>query len=89
MQALTIEAVNHDSARAFADALAGFDGELIETGEDGKWLVRVALDNSDEALSSVLNELAKFITQQADGPAVLELDGHSYTLYPTDPPSPG
>jgi hypothetical protein len=86
MQAITIDAASQESARSMLDALADFDGQLVETVE-GHFQVVVALARSDRIVE-VLNALERYVTERGDGPSKLEYEGHSYTVHP-EPPSDG
>jgi hypothetical protein len=85
MQSLTIEARSLESAREFCAALSEFDAELAETGNGG-YQVKVAFAAGNRAILRVLRALEDHVTERADGPAKLDLDGRGYTIHPaTDP----
>jgi hypothetical protein len=85
MQTLTISAVTLESAKGFRYGLAGFQAELVE-GQDGSYLVEIALGKGDCEIIAVLNALAEYVTHRGQGPAEVGLAGRTYKLHPTDPP---
>ena len=86
MKTLTIRAASPESAQGFCAALEDFGAELAETAE-GTLLVTVRFKGSNQEIVSVLRALEDCVSQRSDGPAVVGLGGHTYTLHATDPPS--
>jgi hypothetical protein len=81
MRTLTIEASSAESARAFVDALAGFDVSLAES-ETGGYLVEVKVSGDDQEVVDLLDALEEHVTNRGHGPAQFEVEGHAYTLHP-------
>jgi len=84
MRTLTIEAANSESARGFQQALTGFQVELAENPQ-GSYLLKVTVNGDDRQIIELLNAIETHVTQRGDGPARLDLDGHSYTMHPQQP----
>ena len=84
MKTLTIKATSEESARGFLSGLTGFDAELLQ-GEDGSYLVEIALGGPDVEIVAVLNALEDYVSRRGEGPAEVDLSGRSYKLHPTDP----
>jgi hypothetical protein len=82
LQTLTIKARSTESARGLLDALSMFHPELVE-GEDGGQSVVVDLGN-DRDIIAVLNALERCVSDRADGPVPLELEGRTYTMHPAE-----
>jgi hypothetical protein len=83
MQTLTIKAKTLESARGFADGLAGFQAEL-ERAADGSYLVEITLGGTDGEIIAVLNAIEQYVTHRAEGPAHVGLAGRTYELHPAD-----
>jgi hypothetical protein len=81
MQTLTIEAASAASARGMIDALSEFRASLV-VDETGRNKVVVELGADDREIGGVLNALEQHVTERAEGPARLELEGREYTLHP-------
>jgi hypothetical protein len=86
MQTLTIKAMTLESARGFMSGLASFQAQLLES-EDGSYLVQITLGRGDREVIALLNALEAYVSQRAQGPAEIGLDGRTYKLHPADPPS--
>lgn len=80
MNTITIEAATPESALALYEALADFGAEL-RASEDGRRFIDVELRGSDRKIVDVLNAVEDYVTRRNDGPARIELGGHTYTLY--------
>jgi uncharacterized protein (UPF0262 family) len=77
---LTIGPASLERARAMLECLRGFEAELVES-EDGRYDVQVSLDD-DRDISRVLGAIDTHVTERADGPARLDLDGRHYLIEP-------
>jgi uncharacterized protein (UPF0262 family) len=77
---LTIGPASLERARAMLECLRGFEAELVEN-EDGRYDVQVSLDD-DRDISRVLGAVDTHVTERADGPARLDLDGRHYLIDP-------
>ena len=86
MQTLKIEAASPASAHAMIDALAEFQAELVED-PDGRSEVVVTLGGGDQNIVKVLNALERYVTERANEPARIELEGRKYTMHPEPDPS--
>jgi hypothetical protein len=64
------------------ECLRGFEAELVES-EDGRYDVQVSLDNNRD-INRVLGAIDTHVTERADGPARLDLDGRHYLIEPGD-----
>jgi hypothetical protein len=62
------------------DCLEGFEAGLVE-GEAGRYEVQVSLDG-DRDINDVLGTIDAHVTERADGPARLDLDGRRYLIEP-------
>jgi hypothetical protein len=62
------------------ECLEGFEAELVEN-EDGHYQVQVSLDG-DRDIGNVLGAIDTHVTERADGPARLDLDGRRYHIEP-------
>ena len=62
------------------ECLRGFQAELVES-EDGRYDVQVSLDD-DRDISRVLGAIDTHVTERADGPTRLDLDGRRYLIEP-------
>jgi hypothetical protein len=62
------------------ECLRGFEAELVEH-EDGRYDVQVSL-NGDRDINRVLGAIDTHVTERADGPARLDLDGRRYLIEP-------
>ena len=82
MDSLVIHAASRDSAEGFCSALSALRATLIQ-GENGRYRVEIPVDGDREILA-VLSAIESYVCARADGPARLDLDGHRYTLHPTD-----
>jgi hypothetical protein len=80
MQRLTIEASSLTVATGLMNALAEFRPESTAK-EFGRYQVSVDLASSDEQIIAVLNALEEHVSERNDGPARVELNGHSYTMH--------
>ena len=80
MQNLTIRAATADSARAMVAALCEFHCALSE--DNGHHELVVTFGDGDREIVRVLSALARYVTEWADGPARIELDGRVYTMHP-------
>ena len=85
METLTISAASLDSAQDFCAALADFRTELTEA-EPGAFLVTINFNGSNQEIVAVLRALEECVSRRSDGPAVVGLNGQTYTLHATDPP---
>ena len=81
MHTLTIGAASLQSARGFLDSLDGFQAELIESAP-GEYQLRITLHGGRE-VHDVLRAIDEAVTERANGPIRLDLDGQHYTLEPT------
>jgi hypothetical protein len=70
---LTIGAASLQSARGFLDNLDGFQAELVES-TPGEYQVRIHLHGGRE-IHEALHAIDKAVTERANGPVRLELDG--------------
>jgi hypothetical protein len=78
-QTLTIGPGSLERARAMLECLGGFEAEIVER-EDGLYVqVRLA---SDRDINRVLGAIDTHVSERADGPARLDLDGRRYLLEP-------
>jgi hypothetical protein len=77
---LTIGAASLQSARGFLDSLDGFRAELVETAPD-QYEVRIDLRGKGE-IHEALRAIDSHVTERADGPASVDLDGQRYTVEP-------
>jgi hypothetical protein len=80
LQTLTIGPASLEKARAMLECLLGFEAELVES-EDGRYDVRVSL-GEDRDINRVLGAIDTHVTERADGPARLDLDGRHYLIEP-------
>lgn len=80
MLTITIEAATPESAHALFQALAGYC-RVLRQGDDGRQFVDVDLRRGDREIVEVLNTVEEYVTHRNDGPARVELDGHTYTLH--------
>lgn len=62
------------------ECLEGFEAELVE-GEGGRYQVQVNLEG-DRDIGNVLGAIDTHVTERADGPARLDLDGRHYLIEP-------
>jgi hypothetical protein len=60
--------------------LGGFEAELVER-EAGRYAVLISLDG-DRDINDVLGTIDAHVTERADGPARLDLDGRRYLIEP-------
>jgi hypothetical protein len=79
-QTLTIGPGSLERARAMLECLGGFEVELVES-EDGRYDVQVSLA-SDRDINRVLAAIDTYVSERADGPARLDLDGRRYLIEP-------
>jgi uncharacterized protein (UPF0262 family) len=79
-QTLTIGPASLERARAMLACLGGFGAELVES-EDGRYDVQVSLAG-DRDINRVLGAIDTHVTERADGPARLDLNGRRYLLEP-------
>ena len=80
MQTLTIGPASPEKAQAMLECLRGFEAELVEC-EDGRYDVQVRL-KVDRDINLVLGAIDTYVTERADGPARLDLDGRHYLIEP-------
>lgn len=85
MRTLTIEASSPESARGFLEALVEFQASLSE--RDGRSTVRVELRGDDQEIVDLLNTLEDHVTTRASGPALVDFEGHVYTMHPRPMPA--
>jgi hypothetical protein len=81
VRSLTIEAKSLESAQALYSALSGFRPELRAREADGYW-VTVDVGGSDQEIVAVLDALVRHVSERADGPAHVVLDGRQYSVHP-------
>jgi hypothetical protein len=62
------------------ECLGGFEAELVES-EDGRYQVQIILA-ADRDINRVLGVIDTHVTERADGPARLDLDGRRYLIEP-------
>jgi hypothetical protein len=62
------------------ECLCGFEAEVVES-EDGRYEVQVILAG-DRDINRVLGAIDTHVTERADGPARLDLDGRRYLIEP-------
>jgi len=79
MERITIHAASRASGRAMLAALSEFRTELRES-EHGCAVI-VTLGKGDAEIAAVLRALDDFVTQRADGPGHVELNGRSYVMH--------
>jgi hypothetical protein len=77
---LRIGAASLESARALLECLRGLEAELIES-DDGNYEVQISLAG-DREINDALGAIDRHVTERADGPARLDLDGRQYLLEP-------
>jgi hypothetical protein len=80
VQTLTIGPASLERARAMLECLGGFEAELVEN-EDGRYEVQVIL-SGDRDINRVLGAIDAHVTERAEGPARLELEGRRYLIEP-------
>lgn len=80
MQTLTIRAGTLEVADGLSVALDGFQPEM-NLSTVGGYEVTVAIDENPAQLASILEALQSYLTQRDEG-AVIQLNGHRYTLQP-------
>lgn len=83
MESFVIHAASRKSAEGFRSALSEFHAELVE-GKNGRCQVEVTVGRSNKTILAALSALEEYVSTRAQGPARLDLDGHPYTLHPTD-----
>jgi hypothetical protein len=79
MAILTVEAESFVAANALCLALSGFEAELAD---DEGCRVRVVLHGGDGEMVALLNTIQRHVTDRMEGPALIGLNGSSYTLSP-------
>ena len=79
-QTVTIGPASLERARAILECLRGFKAEIVES-KDGRYDVQVSLDD-DRDINRVLGAIDTHVTERADGPARLDLDGRHYLIEP-------
>ena len=62
------------------ECLRGFEAELVEN-EDGRYDVQVSLA-TDRDINRILGAIDTHVSERADGPARLDLDGRRYLIEP-------
>jgi hypothetical protein len=80
MEKMAIHAASPESAYAMLAALSPFGAELADDGALGREVV-VDLHSDDAEIVAVLHALQKYVTERADGPARVELNGHRYVMH--------
>jgi hypothetical protein len=80
LQTLTIGPASLERAQAMLDCLQGFAAELVQN-EDGRYEVRVSVDSGRD-INRALGAIDAHVTERADGPARLDLDGRRYLIEP-------
>ena len=80
LRTLTIGPASLERARAMLECLLGFEAVLLEN-EDGRYDVQVSL-HDDRDINRVLGAIDTHVTERADGPARLDLDGRHYLIEP-------
>ena len=80
LQTLTIGPASRERARAMLECLRDFEAELVDN-EDGRYHVQVSLED-DRDINRVLGAIDTHVTERADGPARLDLDGRHYLIEP-------
>jgi uncharacterized protein (UPF0262 family) len=79
-QTLRIGPASRERARAILDCLRGFEAELVES-EDGSYDVQVILAG-DRDINRALGAIDTHVSERADGPVRLDLDGRRYLIEP-------
>jgi hypothetical protein len=62
------------------ECLRDFEAELVDN-EDGRYDVQVSL-HDDRDINRVLGAIDTHVTERADGPTRLDLDGRRYLIEP-------
>jgi hypothetical protein len=79
-QTLTIGPASLERARAMLESLRGFEAELVKS-EDWGYDVQVILAG-DRDINRVLAVIDTHVSERADGPARLDLEGRRYLIEP-------
>jgi uncharacterized protein (UPF0262 family) len=77
---VTIGPAGLERAQAMLESLRDFEAELVEN-DDGRYDVQVSLDN-DRDINRVLGAIDTHVTDRADGPARIDLNGRDYLIEP-------
>jgi hypothetical protein len=80
LQTLIIAVASLESGRAFLECLRGFEAELVQS-EDGNYQVQISI-TGDRDINDALGAIDRHVTERADGPARLDLDGRHYLIEP-------
>jgi hypothetical protein len=86
MDSLVIHAASLESAQGFSAGLAEFRGKLVGPDEYGRYTVEFTIEGGDRRIDALLHALEEYVSHRGDGPALLELSGHRYTLHPVPEP---
>jgi hypothetical protein len=81
MRAITIEAKSLGSARRLYNALGEFHPELSGSEDEG-YRVSVELGTRERRLLEVLDAIERYVTEIGADPALINVDGHRYTMHP-------
>lgn len=82
MEKLRIQAATPETGREMLAALSEFKAELLESS-DGCEVV-ISFGGDDHKIIGVLDVLERYVTERANGPARMELNGKSYVLNPVE-----
>ena len=80
LRTVTIGPAGLERAQAMLESLRDFEAELVEN-DDGRYDVQVSLDN-DRDINRVLGAIDTHVTDRADGPARIDLNGRDYLIEP-------
>ena len=80
MRAMTIEARSLGSARRLYKALSDFEPELSGSERQG-YRVSVELGTRERRLLDLLDAIERYVTETGTDPALIEMDGHRYTMH--------
>ena len=78
MRTLSIQARTAETAHHLHNALATFGAEVIE--QDDTFAVRVDLSDAGADIASLLNAIERYVADCEAGPALIDLDGRTYTM---------
>jgi hypothetical protein len=78
-QTLTIRAGTAEIADGLFVVLGRFHPEM-NPSDLGGYDVTVTIDQNQNQLVAILNALQDHVTQESNGPAQIEFDGHKYSL---------
>jgi hypothetical protein len=79
MRTISIEAASPESAYALSAALAAFGPHVSEQAPGGP-VVQVELTGGSSQIVAILNAIQEHVNARADGPTLIDLDGHSYVM---------